>query len=351
VTHAAASAAAGSTTNASLADLVARFVSLGISYIRPMRPLVPVLLLLSAGYGAFPAATHPERAAPSVHREPQARRARLDTLRRRIADAVAAQPGAEVAVWYQDFATGDTLGVNADVSFHAASTMKVPVMIELFRRVDAGSASLTQTIPLANTFRSIVDGSPYRLTASEDSDTLLYRKVDSPVSLRELNERMITMSSNLATNVLIEQLDARTVTATAHALGATGMQVLRGVEDGKAFERGMNNTTTARALGVLLDAIEHGRAASRVACDSMRAVLLRQTETGEIPAGLPPGTRVAHKTGWITATLHDAAIVYPPKRDPYVLVVLTRKIPAEKDAQRLIAAVSRAVWESATASR
>ena len=222
--------------------------------------------------------------------------------------------------------------------------MKVPVMIELFRRADAGTLSLEQTTRFENRFRSIVDGSPYSLSAGDDSDAEMYALTGKPVTYRELNEHMITTSSNLATNVLIELLDAKIVNATSRALGADGMTVLRGVEDTKAFDKGLNNTTTARALGALLDAIEHGRAASAKSCDEMRAVLLRQTETGEIPAGLPPGTKIAHKTGWITATTHDAAIVYPPGRAPYVLVILTRKILDRPVAQKLMADISREVW-------
>lgn len=322
-----------------------------------MRPLLPVLLLLMACNPQATAGPSPSplRTPLAVGGGPTAARLQrapqLGGLRDRITKRIAAQSGAEVAVWFQDFATGDTLDIDAAVPFHAASTMKVPVMIELFRRADARQFSLDQTMTLVNQFRSIVDGSPYTLNASDDSDTLIYRRVGTAISYRELNEHMITQSSNLSTNVLIDLLGAGRVNATSQALGAGGMRVLRGVEDIKAFDKGLNNTTTARALGVLLDAIEHGRAASRASCDEMREVLLRQTERGEIPAGLPPGTRVAHKTGWITATRHDAAIIYPADRAPYVLVVLTRKIPGEKDAQRLIADISRDVWAEATASR
>src|SRR3989442_13332438 len=135
---------------------------------------------------------------------------------------------------------------------------------------------------------------------------------------------MITRSSNLATNVLIERVGATRAQASARSLGAWSIQVLRGVEDGKAYRAGLNNTTTARDLGVLLVAIAQGRAASRAACDAMLAVLGRQEFHEGIPAGLPPGTRVAHKTGWIGEVVyHDAAIVYPPGDDPYVLAVLT----------------------------
>jgi beta-lactamase class A len=165
------------------------------------------------------------------------------------------------------------------------------------------------------------------------------------VSVRELVERMIVRSSNLATNAVIALIGASNADATAHALGARNIRVLRGVEDGKAFEKGMNNTTTARDRGVLLEAIERGTAASRRACDTMLAILSRQEFNDEIPAGLPPGTRVAHKTGSITAVRHDAAIVYPQGKPPYVLVVLTRNIPDERVARVLIADLSRLVYQ------
>jgi beta-lactamase class A len=162
---------------------------------------------------------------------------------------------------------------------------------------------------------------------------------------------MITRSSNLATNALIELVGAQRANATAHELGARNIKVLRGVEDGKAFRAGLNNTTTARDLAVLLTAIETGTAASRSSCDEMRDVLLHQEFNDEIPAGLPPGIKVAHKTGWITGVLHDAAVVYPPNRKPYVLVVLTRDVPDEKVARKLIVDVSRLVYQHAVPSR
>src|SRR5439155_229670 len=144
--------------------------------------------------------------------------------------------------------------------------------------------------------------------------------------VRELLELMITRSSNLATNILIERVGASRAQASARALGAWSIQVLRGVEDGAAYRAGLNNTTTARDLGVLLGAIATGRAASRGACDSMLAILGRQEFNEGIPVGVPPGTRVAHKTGWIGEVVyHDAALVYPSAGVGYVLVVLTRR--------------------------
>jgi len=275
---------------------------------------------------------------------------RIDSLRASIDRRIAQVKGAVVGVAFHDIGTADSLFVNADDSFHAASTMKVPVMIELFRRVDSGGLRLDQGILLVNQFGSIVDGSPYSLNAGDDSDSLAYTMVGSRVTVRELIDRMITRSSNLATNALIELAGATRANATAHALGAKNIRVLRGVEDGKAFSAGLNNTTTARDLATLMEAIETERAASPASCAAMRDVLLRQEFNSEIPAGLPTGTKVAHKTGFITGVLHDAAIVYPAGRRPYVLVVLTRGIPEQAVARQLIADISRLVYAYATAS-
>jgi len=305
-------------------------------YIRPMITILgPILLAVSA----LSAQSAPA-ASPSD-----------STIEQRIEARIAAHPGARVAVAFRDLGRPDSLLLDADSSFHAASTMKVPVMIELFRQADAGRLRLDQEILLVNRFGSIVDGSPYQLSAADDSDGSLYALIGRRVSVRDLTRRMIVRSSNLATNALIELVGAPRAQATALALGATRIQVRRGVEDGKAFEAGLNNTTTARDLAVLLTAIERGTAASRASCDEMRGILEAQEFDDAIPAGLPPGTRVAHKTGNITAVAHDAAIVYPAARPPYVLVVLTRGIADRRAAHALIAEISRLVHEHATTAR
>lgn len=274
-----------------------------------------------------------------------------DALRGSLQQRIAQVKDASVAVVYQDLggSKGSVL-IEADRSFHAASTMKVPVMVEFFRQVDAGALSLDQPIPLVNQFRSIVDGSPYALDPKDDEDATLYEQLGKPVPARELIQRMITRSSNLATNSVIALVDAKRATQTLRTLGAQQMTVLRGVEDGKAYQQGLNNTATARDLATLLAAIEQGRAASARSTEAMRSILLAQELNGEIPAGLPPGTRVAHKTGQISGVLHDAAIVYPSGRAPYVLVVLTSGIPDEKVARALIVDISRAVYAHATRS-
>jgi beta-lactamase class A len=254
-----------------------------------------------------------------------------------------------VAYWRLG-ALSDSLLIHDNWSYHAASTMKVPVMIQLFRMVDAGTLSLDQKIVLKNQFASIVDGSPYALDLADDSDSSLYAKVGQTVTVNELMQLMITRSSNLATNTLIELAGAARTTATMHALGAAHIRVLRGVEDGPAYRAGLINTVTAHDLAVVLAAIAQDRAASPASCEAMRKILLGQEFNNGIPAGLPANTPVAHKTGWVDGLVdHDAAIVYPPGGTPYVLVVLTGGSEDEPVTRRLMADISRIVWTHETA--
>ena len=217
-------------------------------------------------------------------------------------------------------------------------------MIELFRQAEAGLLRLDDPLPIRNAFRSIVDGSTYQLSVGDDSDAEVYSNVGKTMTLRALCEAMITVSSNFATNLLIERLGVEHIKATVTRLGAGGMHVLRGVEDQKAFDQGLNNSTTASALGVLMLKIAKTEAVSAAADAEMAAILKRQKFTDGIPAGLPPGTIVAHKTGTITRIHHDAAIVYGPH--PYVLVILVRGIRDQKVSAGLMAAISREVWNT-----
>ena len=271
-----------------------------------------------------------------------------DSLAERIQSRIAQDTGAVVGLAYVDLASDDTLFLNADSSFHAASTMKVPVMVELFRRSVTGSFGMKQPLMIVNQFASIVDGSLYALDSTSDSDTTLYHRIGDRVPIDTLLRLMITRSSNLATNTLITLVGAENVNRTMRSFGAKRIQVLRGVEDGKAFDKGLNNTTTARDLATILRAIEEGKAASPAATREMLGILLAQEFNEKIPAGLPPGTRVAHKTGEITAVSHDAAIVYPSGRKPYVLVVLTRGIADGNRSSKLIADLSQIIYSYST---
>jgi beta-lactamase class A len=269
---------------------------------------------------------------------------------KKIEDMIRASGAETVAVAFYDLATGEQFNIDPDKSFHAASTMKVPVMMEVYRQASAGKFSLDDRIPVKNDFISITDSSHYSISADSDSDQSLYKKIGQTETIREMVRLMIDVSSNLAANILIERVGAPRVMQLMQEVGANNIRVLRGVEDSKAYERGLNNTTTAHDLLILLRRIAERRAVSRKASDEMIRVMLDQKFNEGIPAGLPSEARVAHKTGSITKINHDAAIVYLPNRRPYVLVVLTRGIEDEKRAHKLIADISRTVYESLMSS-
>jgi len=259
---------------------------------------------------------------------------------------IARAPARAVGLYYRSLVRADSILIGANLRFHAASTMKLPVMIQIFRDADAGLLRLDDSLTVNTAFPSLVDGA-FVVGKDDDSDSTLYALVGRNRSVRSLLELMITRSSNLATNILIERVGADRAQGTARALGAWSIQVLRGVEDGAAYRAGLNNTTTARDLGVLLQAIATGRAASGAACDSMLAILGRQEFNEGIPVGLPPGTRVAHKTGWIGEVVyHDAAVVSPADGARYVLVVLTGGIKEDSVAHNVVADLSRILYEA-----
>lgn len=298
----------------------------------PTAFLATLLAIMSAAVG--PAAA-PIQGNPS----------RLDAAKTEI-QRIIGLSGAEVSVAYRPLnaSAGGEILIAPDTVYHAASTMKLPVMIELFRQVDAHAVSLEDTVVVSNIFHSIVDGSEFTLTTSEEVDGAAHLSLGKPMSYRDLCEAMITISSNLATNVLMENLGVEKIRATVTRLQAPGMKALRGVEDQKAFDKGMNNETTARALLTLMTAIGNGRAGSSAATDTMQAILKRQKFNAGIPAGVPATISVGHKTGTITKIHHDAAIVYAPQ--PYVLVVMTRGMADEAKSDLLIAEISRLVYEA-----
>ncbi|HEY3570918.1 MAG TPA: serine hydrolase [Thermoanaerobaculia bacterium] len=254
-------------------------------------------------------------------------------------------PGGSVAVFYHNLGTGATYARNDDETFHAASTMKIPVMMALFQAIDNGELRLDQPIPVRNEFASLADGSPFSLDPKDDGDPDLYQAVGSTRTLEELIRRMITRSSNLATNLLIEKIGASRAQDLIRGLGGYHTIILRGVEDEKAYRAGLNNVTAAEDLAIALTTIAQGTGFKPASSQKMIEFLKAQEFNEKIPAGLPPGTVVAHKTGDITGFHHDAAIVYPPGEKPYVLVVLTEGYQEEKDANRTIAAISQVIWE------
>jgi beta-lactamase class A len=265
-------------------------------------------------------------------------------LQRAIIDTLSKQQGF-FAVAFKSIATGEILLINEHETFHAASTMKTPVMIEMFRKEAAGELSLMDSVMLKNEFKSIVDSSTYSLNSEDDSEKELYKLIGTKRTLASLIYDMIIVSSNLATNTVIEISDARKVTQTMRRLGASDIQVLRGVEDNKAFEKGLNNTTTAYDLMVIFDKIATGKAVSYEASAKMVQILLNQQFNTIIPAQLPKDVKVAHKTGSITGVHHDSGIVLLPDGRKYVLVILSKDLKDDEAATKAMATVSKMIYD------
>lgn len=251
----------------------------------------------------------------------------------------------EVGIAYMNLKTGEILAYNAYDLFHAASTMKTPIMFQLFKMRDKGIIDLKSEIPVKNQFTSIVDASLFSLPVESEKDEILTPYLNQNLSFYDIIEKMITHSSNLATNILMEYTGADSIGATMREIKADGVLVMRGVEDIKAYQLGLNNVTSAYGMMKVMEAVYKSDLVSDASRKEMLEILKRQHFNTMIPAGLPQEVIVAHKTGSITRIAHDAALVLPPDSPPYVLVILTRGWDDHSAAQRVGARISSKVYD------
>ena len=235
--------------------------------------------------------------------------------------------------------------INEKMIFHAASTMKTPVMIEVFKQAAENKFNLDDSIEIKNEFKSIVDDSIYSLDITDDSGEELYNFIGKKKTIRQLVFDMITVSSNLATNILIELVGAKNTTETLRSIGANDIKVLRGVEDNKAFQLGLNNIVTAFDLMLMYQYLAKHELVSHEASKEMIDILLQQKHKSRIPAKLPPDVKVAHKTGSITGVGHDSGIIFLPDGRKYVLVLLSKNVKDEKAVIEAQAEVSKIIYE------
>ncbi|MFG2055932.1 serine hydrolase [Micromonospora sp. NPDC048930] len=245
-----------------------------------------------------------------------------------------------------------------DATHYAASTMKVGVLVALHRAAEAGRLDLDAPIPVRNTFDSALPGAPRFANAQHyDNDDAVWARVGGTASTRWLAERMIVRSSNLATNICLAQVGLPAVAEAWALAGARHSVTGRGIEDFAARDAGIDNLVTAADLAALLGGLargarEPGPLASPAACASMLDVLFAQEHREDLAAGLPEGTRIAHKNGWVRGIRHGAGVVFPDDAPPYTIVVCTTTDLAdggpsgeeEDDACRLIADISAQVW-------
>ncbi len=252
-----------------------------------------------------------------------------------------------VAVALLDFDSGLRFSLAGDRWFHAASTIKVAVLLAIFRAADEGRLQLDDSLHVRNRFISAADGFPFRLDSDSDALPELYQAIGRTVNISTLAEGMIAASSNLATNLLLDLVGVEYARNVLRDAQVSGVQLRRGVEDHAAHERGIDNQVTADGLLTLLCAVR-GNFLSNESREPAIRILLAQRFKSMIPAGLPAHATVAHKTGEISTACHDMGIVYLPERQPYIAVILT-EFDSELDGRReTVAAISEVIHRSLT---
>lgn len=270
-------------------------------------------------------------------------------LRNQIATIEKDSGATAIAVALRDLETGFELHYHADRWFHAASTIKVPILLGAFAAIDRGDLLPHSRVHVRNRFLSIVEDIPFRVDSSRDANSAVHNAIGKMMRVDELAYHMITTSSNLATNLLLGVIGAPAINQTLRELDVEdGIELKRGVEDELAFEKGINNMVTADGLLRILVMLAEGKAFSPALSRRMMDILHGQEFNQGIPARLPKGARVAHKTGEISTVAHDAGVVYLPKRKPYALVILTEWDPAAAGRSRTIATISHAIYEFLT---
>jgi beta-lactamase class A len=250
-----------------------------------------------------------------------------------------------IAVAVHDLESGWRFSLRGDRWFHAASTIKVAVLLAVFRARDEGRLRLDDSLHVRNRFFSAAGGSPFHLNRDSDAMPELYESIGRTAKISGLAEEMITASSNLATNLLLDFLGVEYARKVLRDAQVDGVELRRGVEDHAAHEQGINNEATANGLLTLLSAIRGDFLSSEGKQDVIR-ILLSQRFDSMIPAGLPAHATVAHKTGEISTACHDIGIVYLPEREPYIAVILTEFDPEREGRREMVAAISEAIYRS-----
>ncbi|HLT60766.1 MAG TPA: serine hydrolase, partial [Microlunatus sp.] len=256
------------------------------------------------------------------------------------------EPGpATVSVTLLDDRGRTVAEINPDALHYAASTMKLPLVLAAYRLAAAGRLDLDAEVAVHNEFTSQVGGT-FQVVREDDSDPQPWERLGGTAPLRWLCRRAIVKSSNLATNLVLDQVGLPAVAEAIAACGATGISVGRGINDYAARDaRGDSNLITTRGLARILYALHEGTAADRATCDAVLEVLSANEVATDLRAGLPAGTWVAHKNGWVTDVVHDAGLIRPPDARPFVLAVATTAPWPNDVAHRFIARITATVWD------
>jgi beta-lactamase class A len=273
------------------------------------------------------------------------------TLRDKLEELESRSRARALAVAVTDLETGLEFRYRAERWFHAASTIKLAVLLGVYGAIHEKRLVPQSRLHVRNRFRSAYDGSSFRILSERDADSEVQGAIGKTMRIGELARNMIIRSSNLSTNLLLDLLGIEFLQRVLAQYDLGGIDLRRGVEDELAFEHDINNRVTADGLVHLLRLIAEERAFSPELSRAMVDILHDQEFRSGIPAGLPAHARVAHKTGEISTVAHDAGIVYLPKRKPYVVAILTEWEPETSGRSPTIAAASYMVYEHVMAGR
>jgi beta-lactamase class A len=238
-------------------------------------------------------------------------------------------PG-HIGVIVKDLTTGLSTGVNESANMPAASTIKIPVMVEVFRQMATGSFDLNRYVTLERDDRD--DG----------WGDLVYAHPGSRYSVANLLRLMITESDNTATNMLIRLVGRVHINQTMADLGLRQTRLadyIRSDGDIRSLR------TSPLDMTLLLDRMAHDELVNAWSSRAMIAILTGQRHNGLLPEPLPAGTQIAHKTGTLHDTLNDVGIVYL-NNAPYIIAVLTTHLPTLDAGRQFIRALPSAADRS-----
>jgi beta-lactamase class A len=266
-------------------------------------------------------------------------------LSERINQITAESGARDIGVAFYDYETEQSFALHGDTPFHAASTIKVPILLAVFDAVDQGRYSLETKVHVRNRFKSLVGDEYFRVSAGRDANSKVHAARGKKLTIRDLAYHMIVTSSNLATNLLLDVVGLDRAKETLQRLNLTGIELYRGVEDDKAHEAGIDNKVTANGLLEAFRVIEEGRAISKASSEKMLEILHQQEFKSGIPAGVPSNAKVAHKTGEISTVAHDTGLVFPENRKPYAVVILTEWEADKGERQTTLAKISKLIYQ------
>ncbi len=246
--------------------------------------------------------------------------------------AFSVRPPGRVGIVVEDVATGTTSGVNAGTEMPAASTIKIPVMVEVFQQLGAGSFDLNTKLRLR------------RSDKDWGSGDLAGARVGSSYTVARLLALMIDVSDNTATNMLIRRVGRQRINATMIRLGLTHTRLSDFIRTQGSMIRWALRSSPAD-MAHLLGAMAKDQLIDQWSSRQMIAILRGQHYNGLLPAPLPAGTSVAHKTGTLHDTLNDVGIVYEGEA-PYVIAVMTTDLRTLDSGRRFIRHVSRLAYDA-----